>query len=131
VWIREQNTSRGCRTGHGVRRRSNNPIADGQFSGFFSLRLGGPGGSAVPLYSFWGAAVVILLVGLVLTGIWHVRIENARSAARRGIRFYQSGLERLDGTGLVEDPPERNSLIHTIPMRRTWTCLVWVRCSNW
>ena len=46
----------------------------------------------------WGAAVVILLVGLVLTGIWHIRIENARSAARRGIRFYQSGLERLDGT---------------------------------
>lgn len=25
----------------------------------------------------------------------------------------------------------RNSSIHTIPMRRTWTYLVWVHCSNW
>jgi hypothetical protein len=46
----------------------------------------------------WGALLMILLLGLLLTGIWHIRIENARNAARRGIRFYQSGLERLDGT---------------------------------
>ena len=46
----------------------------------------------------WGAVLLILLVGLLLTRIWHIRIENARNAARRGIRFYQSGLERLDGT---------------------------------
>jgi hypothetical protein len=45
----------------------------------------------------WGIVLMILLVGLLLSGIWHLRIENARSAARRGIRFYQSGLERLDG----------------------------------
>jgi hypothetical protein len=46
----------------------------------------------------WGAVILILLVGLLLSGIWHIRIEKARNAARRGIRFYQSGLERLDGT---------------------------------
>jgi hypothetical protein len=46
----------------------------------------------------WGVVLMILLLGLLLTGIWHIRIENARSAARRGIRFYQSGLERIDGT---------------------------------
>lgn len=46
----------------------------------------------------WGAVLLILSLGLLLTGAWHVRIENARNAARRGIRFYQSGLERLDGT---------------------------------
>ncbi len=46
----------------------------------------------------WGAVLLILLLGLVLTGIRHAQIENARSAARRGVRFYQSGLERLDGT---------------------------------
>ena len=46
----------------------------------------------------WGAVLVIFLAGLLLTGIWHIGIENARSAARRGIRFYQAGLERLDGT---------------------------------
>jgi hypothetical protein len=46
----------------------------------------------------WGIALTVLVLGLALTGIWHVRIEAARNAARRGIRFYQSGLERLDGT---------------------------------
>jgi hypothetical protein len=45
----------------------------------------------------WGCVLLILLMGLFLTGVWHIRIENARSAARRGIRFYKSGLERLDG----------------------------------
>ena len=48
----------------------------------------------------WGVALTLLLLGLVLPGIWHVRIEAARNAARRGIRFYQSGLERL-GRNLV------------------------------
>jgi hypothetical protein len=46
----------------------------------------------------WGSVLMILFAGLLLTGIWQIRIENARSAARRGIRFYQSGFERLDGT---------------------------------
>jgi MutS domain V len=45
-----------------------------------------------------GIVLMVLLVGLLVTGIWHIRIENARGAARRGIRFYQSGLERLGGT---------------------------------
>ena len=53
----------------------------------------------------WGGVLMILLVGLFLTGIWHIRIENSRSAARRGIRFYQSGLERLDGTWLGKGSP--------------------------
>src|SRR5256714_1786668 len=55
--------------------------------------------------SSWGVALMLLLLGLVLTGIWHMRIENARNAARRGIRFYQSGLERLDGTWLGKGSP--------------------------
>ena len=46
----------------------------------------------------WGAVLMLLLLVLLLTGIWHIHIENARDAARRGMRFYQSGLERLDGT---------------------------------
>jgi len=37
----------------------------------------------------WCAIVLNLFVGLLLTGIWHIRIENARNAARRGIRFYE------------------------------------------
>ena len=53
----------------------------------------------------WGSILMILLLGLLLTGIWHIQIENARSAARRGIRFYQSGLERLDGTWLGKGSP--------------------------
>jgi hypothetical protein len=53
----------------------------------------------------WGGVLMVLLTGLLLTGIWHVQIENARSAARRGIRFYQSGLERLDGTWLGKGSP--------------------------
>jgi hypothetical protein len=53
----------------------------------------------------WGIVLMILLLGLLLTGIWHIRIENARSAARRGIRFYQAGLERLDGTWLGKGSP--------------------------
>ncbi len=53
----------------------------------------------------WGFALMILLVGLGLSGIWHVRIEGARNAARRGIRFYQSGLERLDGTWFGKGSP--------------------------
>jgi hypothetical protein len=46
----------------------------------------------------WAVVIVVLLMGLLLSGIRHVHIENARNAARRAIRFYQSGLERLDGT---------------------------------
>src|ERR1043166_864475 len=53
----------------------------------------------------WGVALTLLFLGLALTGIWHVRIEAARNAARRGIRFYQSGLERLDGTWLGKGSP--------------------------
>lgn len=45
-----------------------------------------------------GFVLMMLFVGLFLTGMWHIRIENARDAARRAVRFYQSGLERLDGT---------------------------------
>jgi MutS domain V len=45
-----------------------------------------------------GFVLTILFVGLFLTGMWHIRIENARDTARRAVRFYQSGLERLDGT---------------------------------
>ncbi len=53
----------------------------------------------------WGFAVTVLLPGLLLTGIWHLRIEHARDAARRGIRFYQSGLERMDGTWMGKGSP--------------------------
>src|SRR5206468_816397 len=53
----------------------------------------------------WGIALTILLLGLLVTGIRHIRIENARSAARRGIRFYQAGVERLDGTWLGKGSP--------------------------
>jgi MutS domain V len=45
-----------------------------------------------------GFALLILILGLFLTGMMHVRIENARDTARRAIHFYQSGLDRLDGT---------------------------------
>lgn len=53
----------------------------------------------------WGVVVIILLVGTLLSGIWHLRIEHARNAARRGIRFYEAGLERLDGTWLGKGSP--------------------------
>ena len=53
----------------------------------------------------WVAVLMILLLGILLTGVWHIRIENTRSAARRGIRFYQSGLERMDGTWLGKGSP--------------------------
>ena len=53
----------------------------------------------------WGVVLLILLLGTLLTGIWHLRIEHARNAARNGIRFYQSGLERLDGTWLGKGSP--------------------------
>jgi len=45
-----------------------------------------------------GFALTILILGLFLTGMVHVRIENARDMARRAIRFYQAGLARLDGS---------------------------------
>jgi hypothetical protein len=53
----------------------------------------------------WGVALASLVLALVLTGIWHVRIEAARNAARRGIRFYQAGLERLEGTWFGKGSP--------------------------
>jgi hypothetical protein len=53
----------------------------------------------------WAVALMLLLLGLGLTGIWHLRVESARNAARRGIRFYESGLERLDGTWLGKGSP--------------------------
>jgi MutS domain V len=53
----------------------------------------------------WVAVLMILFLGILLTGVWHIRIENTRSAARRGIRFYQSGLERMDGTWLGKGSP--------------------------
>jgi hypothetical protein len=46
----------------------------------------------------WELVGMGLLVGLLLTGVWHLRIEGGRNTARRGMRFYQLGLERLDGT---------------------------------
>src|SRR6185312_7616847 len=45
-----------------------------------------------------GFALTILILGLFLTGMLHVHIENARDKARRAVRFYQAGLERLDGS---------------------------------
>ena len=45
-----------------------------------------------------GFALMVLFSGLFLTGMLHDQIENARDRARRAIRFYQSGLDRLDGT---------------------------------
>ena len=52
-----------------------------------------------------GVTLIILILGTVLSGIWHLRIEHVRNAARRGIRFYQSGLERLDGTWMGKGSP--------------------------
>ena len=37
---------------------------------------------------------VVLFVGLI---VWHVRIDERRIAARRGIAYFESGLQRLDG----------------------------------
>lgn len=53
----------------------------------------------------WGIAVLILIAGMLLSGIWHLRIENTRNGARRGIRFYESGLERLDGSWAGKGSP--------------------------
>src|SRR5947209_708112 len=58
----------------------------------------------------WGGVLLILLLGLLVTGIWLVRIENARNAARRGVRFYQSGLERLEGAWFGKGSPGTESL---------------------
>lgn len=45
-----------------------------------------------------GLALTILLFGIFLTGLLHDRILKARDRARRAMDFYQSGLDRLDGT---------------------------------
>jgi len=70
----------------------------GNVRGFFLFGLLALGALFCRSEISWGAVLGILLLGLILTGIWHIQIENARNAARRAIRFYQSGLERLDGT---------------------------------
>ena len=64
------------------------------------LLFGGLGVAAVLCRSeiSWEIVLLGLLVGLLLTGIWHLRIESGRDTARRGMRFYQLGLDRLDGT---------------------------------
>lgn len=53
----------------------------------------------------WVVVVIVLVLGLLVTGILHLRIEGDRNAARRGICFYQSGLERLDGVWLGKGSP--------------------------
>jgi hypothetical protein len=45
-----------------------------------------------------GFALTLLMFGLFLTGMLHDRILKARDRARRAMRFYQAGLDRLDGT---------------------------------
>jgi hypothetical protein len=45
-----------------------------------------------------GIVVTVVMFGLFLTGMMHDRILNARDRARRAMRFYQAGLDRLDGT---------------------------------
>lgn len=45
-----------------------------------------------------GIALTVLMFGLFLTGMLHERILKARDRARRAMRFYQAGLDRLDGT---------------------------------
>jgi hypothetical protein len=45
-----------------------------------------------------GFALTILILGLFLTGMMHVHIENARDRARRAILFYKAGLGRLNGS---------------------------------
>ena len=45
-----------------------------------------------------GFVLLVLIAGLFFTGMLHVQIENARDTARRAVQFYQSGLDRLNGT---------------------------------
>jgi hypothetical protein len=77
----------------------------GNFRVFFLFGLLAPAAALCRSEVAWAWVLMILLLGLLLTGIRHIQIENARSAARRGIRFYQSGLERLDGTWLGKGSP--------------------------
>ena len=45
-----------------------------------------------------GVVLTIVMFGLFLTGMVHDRILNARDRARRAMRFYTAGLDRLNGT---------------------------------
>ncbi len=45
-----------------------------------------------------GMVLTIVLFGLFLTGMVHDRILKSRDRARRAMRFYQAGLDRLEGT---------------------------------
>lgn len=42
-----------------------------------------------------GMVIALLVVGLFLSGKWHDRVLTLRDTARRAIRFYESGLDRL------------------------------------
>jgi MutS domain V len=44
-----------------------------------------------------GLVLLIMMLGLFLSGMVHDRVLNARDMARRAIRFYKSGLDRLAG----------------------------------
>jgi hypothetical protein len=52
-----------------------------------------------------GVVITIVLFGLFLTGMVHDRILNARDRARRALRFYEAGLERLNGTWAGKGSP--------------------------
>src|SRR6185437_1144651 len=69
-----------------------------------------------------GFVLTILIVGLFLTGMRHIRIENARDSARRAIRFYQSGLERLDGTWMGKGSHGTEFLDRPLPSPRDLDC---------
>ena len=98
MYIQKLNTSLGGRNDRGARKRSSNPIRGLVICEcFFLLGLFALGALLCRSQGSWAAVIIIVVLGQLLTGIWHIRIENARTAARRGIRFYQSGLERLDG----------------------------------
>ncbi len=45
-----------------------------------------------------GLLFAVVVAGLFLSGMWHDRILQKRDAARRLVRFYECGLERIQGT---------------------------------
>lgn len=52
-----------------------------------------------------GAVLLIMMVALFIGGRIHDGILNARDAARRAMRFYQGGLNRLNGTWAGKGSP--------------------------